>query len=100
MRITSENKKKEKKERDDRKNADNPLAALPEWLEYFKEHLIDRIACIRTLLRNQIRNVLRKWDQNQGSTVFILTSQRTGIAKSQMTKGPLQKSQWRSSTSC
>ena len=34
-----------------------------------------------TFLRTQIRNVLRKWYQNQGSTVFILTSQKTEIAK-------------------
>ena len=36
-----------------------------------------------TVLRNQIWNILRKWQQNQGSTVSIfLTSQQTEIAKS------------------
>ena len=30
-----------------------------------------------TVLRNQIWNVLRKWQRNQGSTVFILASQKT-----------------------
>ena len=33
-----------------------------------------------TFLRTQIRNVLRKWHQNEGSIVFILTSQNTEIA--------------------
>ena len=35
-----------------------------------------------TFLRTQIRNVVRKWYPNWGSTVFILTSQKTEIAKS------------------
>ena len=35
-----------------------------------------------TFLRTEIRNVIRKWYQNRGSMVFILTSQKTGIAKS------------------
>ena len=35
-----------------------------------------------TFLRTQIRNVLRKSCQNQGSTVFILIFQKTEIAKS------------------
>ena len=35
-----------------------------------------------TFLRTLMRNVLRKWYQNQGSTVIILTSQKTEIAKS------------------
>ena len=38
--------------------------------------------CPHTFLRNQIRNGLQKWYQNHGSTVFILTSQKTEIAKS------------------
>ena len=37
--------------------------------------------CAHTCLKTQIRNVLRKWCQNQGSTVFILTSQKTEIVK-------------------
>ena len=54
-----------------------------------------------TLLRTQIRNVLRKWHQNQGSTVSFLTSQKTEIVKSalQNDNGSLQKTHWRSSTS-
>ena len=35
-----------------------------------------------TFLRTQIRTVLRKWYQNQGSTIFIVTSQKTAIAMS------------------
>ena len=35
-----------------------------------------------TFLRTQIRNVLRQWYQNQGSTVLKLTSQKNEVAKS------------------
>ena len=35
-----------------------------------------------TFLRTQIRNVLRKWYQNQGNIVFMVTSQKTELAKS------------------
>ena len=42
-----------------------------------------------------IRNVLRKWYQNQGSTVFTLTSQTTEITKSacepKMTRAPCRR---------
>ena len=41
--IQNQNKK-----RDDKNNSDDPLADLPQWLEEFKENLVDRIACIRT----------------------------------------------------
>ena len=54
----------------------------------------------QTLLMTQIRNVLRKLQP--GRTVFILTSQKTEIAKpasNQDDKGSLQEAKWRSSTS-
>ena len=35
-----------------------------------------------SLVKTQIRNALRKWYQNQRSTLFVLTSQKTEIAKS------------------
>ena len=35
-----------------------------------------------TVLRTQIRNVPRKWYENQGTTVLVLTSQKTKIATS------------------
>ena len=35
-----------------------------------------------TVLGNQLHKIPRKWSQNQGSTVLILTSQKTEIAKS------------------
>ena len=59
----------------------DPLADLPYWLQDFKDNLQEQ-NCMHphTVLRNQIRNFLRKWQQNQGSTVFILTSQKTEIA--------------------
>ena len=37
---------------------------------------------VHAFLRTQIRNILRRWYQNRGSTVFILTSQKTETAKS------------------
>ena len=55
-----------------------------------------------TFRRTQIRSVLRKWHQNQGSTELILTSQRTEIAKSACEpkcQGLLAETHWRSSTS-
>ena len=45
LNIQNQNKK-----RDDKKNADDPLADLPFWLEDF-----------HTVLRNQTWNILRKW---------------------------------------
>ena len=53
--------------RKNRRNSDDPLADLPEWSEEFTDNLED------TVLRTQIRNVPRKYQQNQGSTVFIGT---------------------------
>ena len=37
---------------------------------------------LHTFLRTQIRNVLRKWHQNPGSTAFILSSEKTEMAMS------------------
>ena len=69
------------KMRSDRKNSDDPLADLPEWLEEFKENLEDTaLHASAHTLRTQIQNVLRKWQQNQGNTVSPLTSQKTEIA--------------------
>ena len=54
------------------------LRGLPDWLE-----VISKIQTCRhphTLLMTQVRNVLRKW--HPGSTVFVLTSQKTEMAKS------------------
>ena len=36
-----QNKKTKVKKRDDRRNSDDPLADPPEWLEQFKENLVD-----------------------------------------------------------
>ena len=72
-----------------------------DWLEEFTDDLEDtelhapangwrssqtiwrtqKCQCPHTFLRTQVRNVPRMWYQNQGSTVFILTSQKTEIAK-------------------
>ena len=56
------------KKRDNKRNSDDRLADLPEWLEEFKENLVD------TYLRNQIQNIQQKWQRNQGSTVLKPTS--------------------------
>ena len=60
--------------------------------------------CPHTFLRTQIRNVLRKWYQNQGSTVFFLSSPKVrklrSLPENQNDKGSLQKTHCRSSTSC
>ena len=54
---------------------------IPEWLEDFAENLgIAEVPALTDVLMTQIRNVLSKW--HQGSTVFILTSQKTEIVKS------------------
>ena len=48
-----------------------------------------------TALQNQIQNILRKWQRNQGSTIFILTSQKTEIAtyawEPKMTRAPCRR---------
>ena len=59
--------------------------------------------CLRpqTFLRTQIRNVQRKWYQNQGNIAFILISQKTESAKSACEPRPSGLlAHWRSSTSC
>ena len=60
----------------------NLLRDLPEWLEDFTENLGDEgVSASRETPAStaQIRNVLRKWHQR--STVFLLTSRKTTIAK-------------------
>ena len=54
-----------------------------------------------TVLRIQIRNILRKWQQKQGSTVFTLSKRPKlrSLLENQNDKGSLQKTHWRSSTS-
>ena len=57
-----------------------------EWVSGQKPRLTKEgktITCqAHTVLRTQIRNVTRKRNANQGSTVFILTSQKTELATS------------------
>ena len=56
------------------------LRDLPEWLEEFTDNLEDtEVSALATLPMTQIRTVLRKWQA--GSTVFILFSTKTEIAK-------------------
>ena len=68
--------RRSQKKRDDSRDANDPLRS--------SQIIWRTLNCMRphTFLRTQIRNVLWKWYQNQGSTVSILTSQKTEIAKS------------------
>ena len=55
-----------------------------------------------TILRSQVWNILWKWKQNQGSTVFFSLPKRPELRRllaNQNDKGSLQKTHWRSSTS-
>ena len=63
--------------RNGNRDSDDRLRDLPEWLEEFTDNLLHP----HTFLRTQIRNVLRKWHQNQGIIIFILTFPKTEIAK-------------------
>ena len=71
------------------------LRDLPEWFEEFAESLEDEgvLASRDTFLRTQIRNVLQKW--YRGSTISLLTSPKTDIAKSgcepKMTRAPCRR---------
>ena len=67
---------------DDKKDANDPLAALPFWLEDFTDNLEPTEVHWHTFLRTQIRNILRKWQRNRGNTVFSVTPRRTEIATS------------------
>ena len=69
-----------KNKRNGNRDSDDRLRDLPEWLEEFTDRT-QKCLCPQTLLRTQIRNVLRKWHRNQGSTVFTLSSQKTEIEK-------------------
>ena len=67
--IPQKNKTKNIK-MDDSRDSDDRLRDLPEWLEEFTEiQRTQNCLHLHTCLRTQIRNALRKWYQNQGSTV-------------------------------
>ena len=90
----------------DKKNSKDPLADLPDWLQDFRRNSErKRIACIRTQFSGiGSGTILRKWQRNQGSTILTLTSQKRPrllrILENQNSKGTLQKTLWRSSSSC
>ena len=75
-------KPKTKKKRDDRKDSNDPLADIPEWLISKKIWWIQNCLHPHTVLMNQIWNIPWKWQQNQGNTALKLTSQKTEIATS------------------
>ena len=70
------------RKRDDRKNSDDPLADLPEWLEGFKKSLVEtKIASIRTqFLGIRSRTSYESGNKITGSTILKVTSRKTGIA--------------------
>ena len=83
------------RKRDGNRDSDDRLRDLPEWLEEFADNLEDTEV--------HAPAALRKWHQNQGSTVCFLTSQKRpklrSLLANQNDKGSLQKTHWRSSTS-
>ena len=82
---------------------------IPEWLQEFRENLVDdeipehgdshASSSHEVSLEPTIQRDVRIWV----STVFILISLKTEIARSvkgPKLQGPVQKTQWRSRTSC
>ena len=54
-----------------------------------------------TVLQNQIGNILRQWQRNRGSIHSLPKRPRLRcLLENQNNKGSLQKTHWRSSTSC
>ena len=63
---------KQNKKKDDNRDAEECLRDLLQWLEEFTDNLeTHKRLCVHTFLRTQIRNVLRKWQKDQGSTLFF-----------------------------
>ena len=54
---------------------------LDGWRSSQKIYRTRKCLCSRTFLRTQIRNDPRNWYQHQGCTIFLLTSEKTEIAK-------------------
>ena len=80
QRDSTESQNKNKWEKNKQPTGDR-LRDLPELSQEFTDNLEDTETPFpHTFLTTQIRNVLRKW-YRQGSTVFILTSQKVEIAK-------------------
>ena len=92
------------RKRDDRKKLDDPLADLPEWLEEFKENLVD------TDLPASAHHSSRESDPEPPTKVATKSRKHSIYThfpkdrnceickKDQNYKGSLQKTQWRSST--
>ena len=63
--------------KDDNRDADDPLAVLPEWLEEFTDNLEDtELHAPAHISQDSDSEHPTKVVENQGSTVFILTSQK------------------------
>ena len=81
VRFNKHSKNMKKKHVD--RASDDRLRDLAEWSEEFTEIMkIQKWLHPHTFIMTQIRNVFRKWYQNQGSTVLRFISQKTEIAKS------------------
>ena len=79
----SPKKKNKQKKRDNNQASGNRLLDLLEWWEEFTENLDDTQAPAPAhVSQDSDSERPTKWQRNQGSTVFILTSRRTELAKS------------------
>ena len=93
------------KKRDDKKDADDPLADLPFWLEDFKDNLVNTE--LHALAHNSRESDLEHpvevvTDSRKHSicTHFPERPKLRRLLENQNDKGFLQKTQWRSPTSC
>ena len=86
-----------------------PLSSeIPEWLQEIRENLVDeRVPEHRDSYASSSHEVslepTSKRSEDLGNTVFILISLKTklrDLSEDQNYKGPVQKTQWRSRTSC
>ena len=88
------------KKRDDRKNSDDPLADHLEWLEEFKENLVDRIACIRTQFSELRSGTFYESVNNTKEAQYLYSlperPKLRSLLANQYDKNSLQKTHWRS----
>ena len=82
--VRPKKKQNKYKKRDGSRDADDRLRDLPGWLDEFTDNLEDtEVQAPAHISQDSVSERPTKvWYPNQGSTVFILTSQKTEIAKS------------------
>ena len=86
---------KQTEKRDDKKDADDPLADLPFWLQGFKDNLVDRIACTRTQSRESDlehpKKVATKSRKHSIKTHFPKDRNCDVCMRSKITKAPCRR---------